>query len=383
MMEKEGHQSVVCYGRGSRTYEANVYKCCSEFYSKFNNLLSRCTGLMYGGCWLSTTRLIQYINKEKPDVVHIHCVNGYFVNVYHLISFLKMSGVMTVLTLHAEFMYTGNCGVAIDCNKWKTGCGSCLRYRAETKSLLIDNTHASWEKMKKAFEGFDNLVVVSVSPWLQNRAASAPILHGKKHVSILNGIDTSIFNTSAAGNILIQEFGVQKKIVFHATSMFSDEKEHNKGGYYVIEIAKRFWAERKDVLFLVAGKCRKIRGLPPNIILLGDISDQSVLANYYSAADVTLLTSRVETFSMIVAESLCCGTPVVGFQAGAPEMIAIKEFSSFVPYGKIDEIIHELKTVLFSKKTNRECVSTASIRRFAKEIMIEQYQEIYRRMMDC
>ena len=41
---------------------------------------------------------------------------------------------------------------------------------------------------------------------------------------------------------------------------------------------------------------------------------------------------------MVTAESLCCGTPVVGFKAGAPEQIAIKEFSEFVEYGDLNFI---------------------------------------------
>ena len=57
------------------------------------------------------------------------------------------------------------------------------------------------------------------------------------------------------------------------------------------------------------------------------VEDQSELAAFYSLADVTLLTSEKETFSMVCAESLCCGTPVVGFQAGAPEGISLPAVS--------------------------------------------------------
>ena len=53
-------------------------------------------------------------------------------------------------------------------------------------------------------------------------------------------------------------------------------------------------------------------------------------------ANLTLLTSYRESFSMVTAESLCCGTQVAGFMAGAPETIAIPEYSTFVEYGNID-----------------------------------------------
>ena len=78
-----GIESVVCYGRGKKVKEKNVYKTCGELYSKVNNLFSRITGIMYGGCFFSTNKLLRIIKKEKPDVVHLHCLNGYFVNIYH------------------------------------------------------------------------------------------------------------------------------------------------------------------------------------------------------------------------------------------------------------------------------------------------------------
>ena len=150
-LQSRDMETIICYGRGKKVREESVYKVCSELYAKFNNLMSRFTGLMYGGCYFSTRKLIGIIKKEKPDVVHLHCLNGYFVNIYRLITWLKECNVKTVLTLHAEFMHTANCAHAFDCEKWKSGCGKCPRYKKETKSLFLDRTHLSWQKMKKAF----------------------------------------------------------------------------------------------------------------------------------------------------------------------------------------------------------------------------------------
>ena len=172
-----GMESIVCYGRGELVNEPGVYKTCPEWYSKLNNALSRITGIMYGGCYFSTNKLISIIKKEQPDIVHLQCINGYFVNIYRLVTWLKENHIKTVLTLHAEFMYTANCGHALECERWKKGCGGCPRRKAETLSLLFDGTAASWKLMKSAFDGFENdLTVVSVSPWLTNRAKQSPIL---------------------------------------------------------------------------------------------------------------------------------------------------------------------------------------------------------------
>lgn len=96
-----GIESYVCYGRGEKTTDQNVIRTCSNLYSKANNLLTRITGLMYGGCYASTIRLIRQISLINPDIVHVHCINGYFVNIYELITFLKKAGFPTLTALFA------------------------------------------------------------------------------------------------------------------------------------------------------------------------------------------------------------------------------------------------------------------------------------------
>lgn len=372
LLEK-GYDSIVCYGRGKKVNENNVYKVSNELYSKFNNLLSRFTGYMYGGCLFSTRKLISIIKKEKPDIVHLHCINGYFINIYKLISWLKNNNIKTVLTLHAEFMYTANCGHALECEKWKSGCGKCPRLKQETKSMFLDRTHESWEKMYNAFKNFNNLTIVSVSPWLMKRAKESPMLKDKNHITILNGINTNIFRYHNT-NQLRKELGFNnKKIILHVTPYFSSDKEHLKGGYYVLELTKMLKDE--NVQILVAGKHKPNIKVPRNVTLLGEVQEQELLAKYYSMADITLLTSQKETFSMVTVESLCCGTPVIGFKAGAPEQIAIKEYSSFVEYGDTTALYRIIKENLNTTKGKN--ISNAAIKEYCEDKMIEKYLKIY------
>lgn len=369
-----GHESVICYGRGAKTHDANVYKTCGELYSKFNNLLSRFTGIMYGGCFFSTNKLISVIKKEKPDIVHIHCINNHFVNIYRLVTFLKKSGIKTVLTLHAEFMHTANCGYALECEKWKSGCGKCPRLKKETKAYFFDGTAVSFKKMKKAFEGFDEkLTLVSVSPWLRERAKQSPILKGKNHRVVLNGLDTSEFYRRD-GEKILKEFSLEdKKTVLFVTPLFSLDKNNIKGGWYVVELAKQM----PDVYFVIVGSKETYSNLPQNVINIGRVENKGKLAELYSAADVTLLVSKKETFSMVTAESLCCGTPVVGFKAGAPECISIPEYSRFVDYGNIDELKIALTDFLKNKKWNPEAIEKAAKEKYDKTIMYNGYFAIY------
>lgn len=379
-LQQQGHTSVICYGRGEKTNDSNVYKTCGELYSKINNFLARFTGIMYGGCYFSTHKLITVIKKEKPDLVHLHCMNGYFVNIYKLLHWLKNNHIRTVLTLHAEFMYTGGCNHSLDCNQWctETGCGhsqKCPQLHSTVKSYFFDSSRIMWKKMKQAFAGFENLTVVSVSPWLAERAKRSPILANKNHTVILNGVDTTTFKVYDTNDLKTQLGLDGKKIVFHATPNFNNDPNHIKGGYYILKIAERM--QSTNVHFVIAGNYPANLNVPPNVTLLGNISDQQRLAQLYSMADVTILASQKETFSMIVAESLCCGTPVVGFKAGAPEQITIPEYSEFVDYGDIVALQAALSRFL-NTPFDKKAIENFANNKYSRDRMNTEYLNIYR-----
>lgn len=378
VLVEQGIESVVCYGRGQKPDGVGIYKTCSEPYSKLNNLLSRISGIMYGGCLISTAKLIRIIKRERPDIVHLHCINGYFVNIYRLIKWLKRNHVKTVLTLHAEFMYTGSCGYALDCECWRdNGCESCPRWREETGSLFFNRTRRAWKKMRDAFAGFnDNLAVVSVSPWLCERAEQSVVLGGKRHCTVMNGLDTGIFKYIQADG-LAKSLGIaaDERLIFHVTPYFDVSESNIKGGRHVVALANRL--HDSNVKIVVAGDYDKSVSLPENMIMLGIVSDQERLARLYSMADITLLTSERETFSMVTAESLACGTPVVGFEAGAPETIAIDDFCTFVKYADTDALAAAVTDFLYERKFDKSEISRMASEKYSKRIMSDAYIKIY------
>ena len=373
-LSNEGHDSRVFYAHGPKT-NGKCVKNSGEFYSKIQALICRVTGIPFGGCFLSTRNIIKQIKRIKPDIVHLQCINGHVVNIYKLISWLKKNNVKTVITLHAEFIYTANCSHSLDCQKWKNGCEKCPNPRKATGTWLLPRTHKSWLKMKKAFDGFSqNLRVVSVSPWLMERAKQSPILVNANHCIILNGLDTNIFNYQKNVSDIRNELGLfDRKVVFYATPFFSLEPGHIKGGEFLVKLAERMG----DVVFLVAGPISKGISVPANVRLLGRIIDQQKLAKLYSLADLTLITSKRETFSMVVAESLCCGTPVVGFEAGGPEAIAIPAYSSFVEQGNIGKLQQTVDAFL-RLKIKKSVISKEALNKYSSETMSSEYLNLYK-----
>lgn len=377
---QQGMESVVLYGRRQRTGDAYVYKTCTELEAKAWNVLSRFTGRPYAAAPLGTAALIGGIRREKPDLVHLQCINGFFVNIYQLLHWLKKQRIPTVVTLHGDFLFTGGCSSAADCTQWslEQGCGGapCPYFQGRLLGRGRNPSGALWRQMKAAFDGFgERLTVVSVSPWQKERAERAPILKGKNHRVILNGVDTQVFRVWDGQPLRQTHHCGNRRVILHVTSQFSADKQHLKGGYYVLELARRL----PDMVFLVAGKTQGEINAPENVILLGMITDQRLLARYYSMADATLLTSKSETFSMVCAESLCCGTPVVGFKAGGPEQIALKEYSRFFEYGDITAIQEELSR---SSPCSRAEIAKKAQERYAKSSMVSQYIALYHTLLN-
>lgn len=369
-LRRQGVEAVAVYGRGRTFRGEGVIRLCPDWYGKLQSFLSRITGMPYGGCLLSTWKLMRIIRREKPDVVHLQCINGHFVNIYRLIRWLKKNRIKTVVSLHAEFMYTANCGHAYECMQWQTGCKHCTNAKKANKSWLLNRTRQSFRAMEKAFAGFEpDCVIAPVSPWTQQRGQQSRILGKFPFETVLNGVDTSVFYRDPHTE-------PEPATALSVTAHFSPEPDHHKGGWYLIRLAERM----PDVQFLVAGRAEAVAQLPENLQLLGEIRDQKALAELYRRAAVSLLVGKRETFSMPCAESLCCGTPVVGFRAGAPEQIALEDYSDFADHGDLDTLEALVRRWL-NRQPDRRALAQAAGAAYSTDTMVKHFMEVYRRLL--
>ena len=380
MLLQEGVESLVCYGRRYKTDDKGVIKICSEVYGKANNLLSRITGLPYGGCHLSTNKLIRIIRKEKPDIVHLQCLNGFFVNIYRLIEFLKQEQIPTVLTLHAEFMHTANCGHAFDCEKWKTGCGKCPELRRATGSYFFDRTHYSWKRMKKAFEGFEKLTVVGVSEWITQRAKESGMFADAYDIRcITNGISLENFDHNhpkyaEEDDKVADKYGLKddKKIVLHVTpSLYSQFK----GGEYFLELSQSL---SRDYQCVVVGTDSVANR--PDLICIPFTTNQKELASLYRLANLLVITSVAETYPTVCLEAQVCGTPVVGFDVGGVTETIQEGMGVAVPKGDVAMLRKAVYAWSEAKNgdLNDSCLKCARL--FDRARMAQDYLKLYREL---
>jgi len=375
-LKREGHESIVLYSRGKKVIEPDAIQVCSDFWGKLNHSISRLTGLMYGGCTIQTQKILRIIKQEKPDLVHLQCINGYFVNIYRLVSFLSEARIPTVLTLHAEFMYTANCGCSFECEKWKEGCGHCPKRYWATESYFFDRTHESFLQMQRAFRGFENrLTVVGVSEWLSNRAKESPIMKDCEIRKIYNGIDTSVFAPVEANKVR-SDLGVSsdEKLVLWVTSGYTKEK----GEDFFLQLSASM--RGSEYRFVVVGTERPA-DYEGDVLFVGRTANQKTLAEFYSAADVSLCCSRQESYPTVCLESQSCGTPVVGFDVGGVAETIFPGMGEVVPLGNIEHMGRAVEWWAEEKKklsadTLRVCRDYVS-----SERMKQEYLDLYQAML--
>jgi putative colanic acid biosynthesis glycosyltransferase len=373
-----GHSTVTCFGRGPDFKNDNVHRISSRAEVLLHALGTRFTGLTGGFSPLATRRLIGHLEHFMPDVVHLHDLHGYYINIRPLIEYLKAKRIPTVWTFHSEFMYTGKCGHAFDCEKWKTECNNCPDLKGYPKSWLFDFTTRMFREKQSLFADFEQLHLVAPSEWLANRMRQS-IVRDKPIFVIHNGLDIATFCRRDTKGLRSSLRLTNEYVVL---SVGSDLLSELKGGRWVLELAKR--NPNTGMVFVMVGVEQAPKQIPDNVRIIPRIFDQNLLAEYYSLANVLLLTSTKETFSMVSAESLACGTPVIGFDSGAPKEVALPGFGEFVPYADLDaleSLLFRVKTGEIALMPSTECAQFAR-ERYSKDAMVKAYESIYRKLMD-
>lgn len=251
-LKKDGREAAICYGRGDEIHEEGIYKFGLDWETNIHAGLARITG--YNGCFspLSTKRLIAYIEEFQPDVIHIHELHAYFVNIKPLLEYIKKRKIKVVWTFHCEYMYTGKCGHAYSCTNFMHGCGKCPAVHEYPKSLFIDRTKQMFSMKRKAMNGLD-VEIVAPSEWLAKRVKMS-FLQNVKISIIHNGIDTNIFkeqNTKSLRNEL--KIPSENQVVL---AVAPDIMSESKGGKWVLKLAESM--KDKPITFILIGARKSI-----------------------------------------------------------------------------------------------------------------------------
>ena len=322
------------------------------------------TDLQDFGSVIATYELIKKIKKTKPDIIHLHDIVGWYVNIGILFKFLKQFDKPIVWTFHDCWAFTGRCIYfdSVKCDRWKTGCGKCPQIGYMPKSWYFDLSAFNWKRKKRLFTSMDNLTIVSPSEWLK-KFADESFLSKYKSIVINNGINLSTFKPTKEG-IYKDLKKLNKKIILGVASTWSQRK----GLDDFIRLADEIPKDHQIVLVGISSE--EIGN--NKIITYKRTTNQKELAEIYTAADVFANPTMEENFPTVNLEALACGTPIVTYRTGgSPESVDDKT-GIIVEQGNLGQM---LDAILCVTNNGKEYYSNACIEKSKKYDMNARFND--------
>ncbi len=300
--------------------------------------LSNVTGRQ--GCYSkhSTKKLIEKIRNENPDIIHIHNIHAWFLNIPMFFSFLKEYNRPVVWTLHDCWAFTGHCAYYTlkGCNKWQTGCCECPSYKEYPRSF-VDDSMFQYRLKREYFTLLNKLTIVTPSQWLADEVKKSFL--SKYDIKVINnGIDISVFKPT--NSQFRNKYGIQDKIVLLGVSFDWGER---KG----LQFFKRLSQDlgRNYQLILVGVSSEQKNELPDNIITIATTQNQIELAEIYTTADALVNPTLEDNFPTVNMEALACGTPVLTFATGGSPEIIDKSCGWVIKRGDYKALITTVKNI--------------------------------------
>ncbi|MCG7852341.1 MAG: glycosyltransferase family 4 protein [Methanosarcinaceae archaeon] len=312
----------------------------------------------------------------NPDIVQLHWICKGYMRIETL-GKLKMP---IVWTFHDMWALTGGCHYSGGCERYALSCGRCPQLKSKKEA---DLSQWVWRRKSRSWKNLD-LTIVAPSNWMAQCARASSLFKNLRIEVIPNCIDTKVYrpiNRDHARHELGLPQG-KKVILFGAPD---PGRTPRKGFDLLLKALKE--TDKSDMLhnaeLVVFGDfptaMRPELGL--KIHFLGRISEDVMLAQVYSAADVFVLPSREDNLPNTVLESMACGTPCVGFRiGGVPDLIDHEQNGYLAPPFDTDDLAHGIARLLSDNDLNKRMSQNARQKvetKFTPNKVAQQYIKLY------
>lgn len=334
-----GYNTIFCYGRGNQSSDANHIKISSNLEVGIHAFLQKYIGLHSFVSIFSTIKLFKLLEAKKIDTIYCINLHGYYINEPWFYNYLASNKFKVIYIMADESAYLGDCGYHGNCNNYLHGCGNCPK-----KQLVLDFSSHLFKKKKRAYTKMTNMIFVGPEYTIKE-AQKSPLLYNKKTAIVDEAINIDFYTPKNTDN-LFNSLGIDKTkkiIVCVAPSSYK-----RKGCQYYLELARRF-EKNSNYIFIHIGYEGDIKKCPNNYIPIKYISNQELLAEYYSIADLFVFPSLLDTMPNACLEALSCGTPILGFNISGMPYIANKDTGTFVEACNVSELEKVVKNI--NKKT--------------------------------
>lgn len=378
MAIKRGYKSYVAYSHlGTNGSKSQAIRIGNRLDIYLHGIKTRFFDRHGLGSQLSTRKLITQIGEINPDVIGIHNVHGYYLNMQILFDYLKAANKPVVYTLHDCWSFTGHCSYFdfVDCDRWKTGCFDCPSKKAYPASWFIDRSKQNFAEKRVIFNGVENLTLVTPSDWLA-KLVSQSFLSGYPLKVINNGVNTDLFRPVIQSGVR-EKYGIgDKKMILGVAYIWS----HRKGLDEFIKLSRLLTSEY--LIFLVGLKAEQISQLPDNCRGIARTENVEELAGLYSAADVFVNPTWQDNFPTTNLEALACGTPVITYNTGGSPEAIDQDTGLVVDKGDVEGLKRAIEQIVNSDREDyRKACRERALNFYKKEDRNADYIDLYEKML--
>jgi len=372
LLKTEGHDGKIAYGRGTACGVPikDTYKIGSNIDIYVHALMSRITDRTGFYSRTATKRFIRWIKFYNPDLIHLHNIHGYYVNIDVLFNFLKSFNKPVVWTLHDCWAFTGHCAHFdySGCVNWKTECHMCPQTRRYPSSYVFDRSNKNYWTKKELFTNIESMTIITPSEWLADIVLCSFLSSYVVRV-INNGIDLEVFKPTNSD--FRERYGLFDEIILLGVAAIWDER---KGLRDLIELSKLLEEQYKIVVIGVSQK--QLASLPENMVGIPHTNSVTELAQIYTASDVFINPTHEDNFPTVNIEALACGTPVITYNTGGSRE-AIGESCGLVLEEKTPEAIkRELGKLQYNRSA---CMNRAQ--HYKKENRFSDCLDMYKALI--
>lgn len=354
------------YVGSTRMHSIPVVTKMGEYWHALGSMLFDGHGL---GSVSETGKLIKKIELIKPDIIHLHCIHGYYLNYKVLFEYLNETAIPVVWTFHDCWAFTGHCAhfYTAGCFKWRDSeCGSCPLIK-EYPRAFTDRSNRNFKLKKNLFSLNNNLHIVSVSHWLSSLIKES-FFYDKDCRVINNGIDLTAFRPCKSHR--------GKPYVLGVASSWNQ----SKGLYDFYKIRELVPEDEYDIV-LVGLSRKQIVELPKGIAGISRTESIKDLAELYSGATVFVNPTYADSFPTVNMEALACGTPVVTYRTGGSPEIIDENTGAVVEQGDIEGLVNAIKNIKVGNISLDSCRNRA-VELFDKDERFMDYLNLYKELLE-
>ena len=374
--QKKGFNTVSFYGRRTGYIDLPCEKFGNSTSFWIHVIINTLFDRQGFASFFSTRYLIKRLRNIHPDIIHLHNLHGYYINLPLLFNYLRdeFDGEI-VWTFHDCWPITGHCPyfTLADCKKWMVQCEKCPQKKLYPISLGRDASEVNYKRKKELFSNLHNLTIICPSKWMVNLVAQS-YLKETNTVLVSNGIDLETFRFNVSTEILDKyHIPLNKKIILGVANIW----EKRKGLDDFIALSKKLPESYR--IILVGLNKRQIRRLPYNIVGIERTENRFDLVKLYSIADVFINPSVEESFSLVTIEAMACGTPVIALDTSAVKEL-VSESNGILLHEHKDSdylsAIAECENHGFDRGTVRKTVE-----KYDKKNMTNRILELYHNVL--